>query len=157
MLMSLQVFWRAGSDPYYLWVSGWDSFKAKWEELSKQNLRLVDFKVYPKPGGTTFGGVWRSGSDGHYLWVGVDWNNFNAKWKELSKQNLRLVDLEIYQEAGVTMPASGVRAATAITSGSVSTGRTSHPGGRSWRSRTSGSLPSRSTPGHVMRPAPTRC
>ncbi len=94
--------WRAGSDPYYLWVSGWDSFKAKWEELSKHNLRLVDLKVYPKPGGTTFGGVWRQGSDAHYLWVGVDWNNFKAKWEELSKQNLRLVDIEVYLEGGVT-------------------------------------------------------
>jgi len=102
--------WRAGSDPHYLWVSDWNSFKAKWEELSKQNLRLVDLRVYPEGGVTKFGGAWRAGSDAHYLWVGVDWNNFKAKWEELSKQNLRLIDLEVYTEGGATKFAGAWRA-----------------------------------------------
>src|SRR5579885_2377008 len=64
---------RHGTDPYYFWVSDWKSFQSKWQQLSNQNLRLVDLKVYPSGGTTTFGGVWRAGSDAHYLWVGVDW------------------------------------------------------------------------------------
>jgi hypothetical protein len=38
--------WRAGTDPYYLWVSDWNNFKKKWEELSEENLRLVDLERY---------------------------------------------------------------------------------------------------------------
>lgn len=94
--------WRSGTDPYYFWVSDWNSFTAKWEELTKQNLRLVDLKVHSEGGSTEFAGAWRAGSDAHYLWAGVDWNGFEAKWKELSQQNLRLTDLEIYSEGGVT-------------------------------------------------------
>jgi polyglycine hydrolase-like protein/peptidase M23-like protein len=92
--------WRSGSDPYYLWVSDWNSFHAKWEELSKQNLRLVDLKVSTDSGKPRFGGVWRAGTDAHYLWIGADWKHFHDKWDELSKQNLRLVDLEVYTEGG---------------------------------------------------------
>jgi hypothetical protein len=94
--------WRAGNDPYYLWVADWNGFNAKWQELSKQNLRLVDLKVYTGGGATMFGGVWRAGSDAHYLWVGVDWNSFQAKWQELSSQNLRLIDIQVYHEGGAT-------------------------------------------------------
>jgi len=102
--------WRSGSDPYYLWVADWNSFKAKWEELSKQNLRLVDLKVYTGGGATKYAGVWRAGSDAHYLWVGVDWNSFKAKWEELIQQNLRLTDLEIFTEGNVTKYAGVWRA-----------------------------------------------
>jgi hypothetical protein len=82
--------WRGGSDGYYLW-SGveWNNFTAKWEELGKQNLRLVDIETYVAGGKRLYTGVWRSGTDGYYLWAGVDWNNFTAKWTELGKQNLR--------------------------------------------------------------------
>jgi hypothetical protein len=76
----------------------WNNFKAKWEELSKQNLRLVDIEIYREGGATKYAGVWRAGSDAHFLWSGVDFGSFKSKWEELSKQNLRLVDLEIYQE-----------------------------------------------------------
>ena len=93
--------WRAGNDGHYLWVGvGWDNFKAKWEELAKQNLRLVDLETYVDGGQRKYAGVWRSGSDGHYLWVGVGWDNFKAKWEELAKQNLRLIDIETYIEGG---------------------------------------------------------
>ncbi len=103
--------WRHGSDPYYLWGGvDWNSFNTKWQQLSQQNLRLIDLKVYPGNGPTKFSGVWRAGNDGHYLWVGVDWNSFNAKWQELSAKNLRLVDLEIYQEGGQTKYAGVWRA-----------------------------------------------
>jgi hypothetical protein len=40
--MLLQVFGVSGSDAYYLWSGvDWNNFNAKWEELSKQNLRLI--------------------------------------------------------------------------------------------------------------------
>jgi hypothetical protein len=30
--------WRAGSGPYYLWANvTWDSFRAKWQELSAKH------------------------------------------------------------------------------------------------------------------------
>src|SRR5260370_794912 len=83
--------WRAGNDPYYLWVgAGWNDFVKKWEDLSKQNLRLVDLETYEEGGQRKFAGVWRAGSDAHYLWVGANWNDFRKKWEDLGKQNLRL-------------------------------------------------------------------
>ena len=51
---------------------------AKWQELSAQNLRLVDIDIYEDGGQMKYAGVWRAGSDAHYLWVGVDWENFTA-------------------------------------------------------------------------------
>src|SRR5260370_55655 len=102
--------WRAGDDPYYLWVADWNGFSAKWQELSNQNLLLVDLKVYTVGGATMYAGVWRAGSDAHYLWVGVDWNSFKAKWHELSHQGLRLVDVEVYEDGGSTKYAGVWRA-----------------------------------------------
>src|SRR5258708_2840649 len=91
--------WRAGNDPYYRWVgSNWDDFNKKWEELSKQNLRLVDVETYMDGGQRRFAGVWRAGNDAHYLWVGANWNDFTKKWEELGKQNLRLTVLKTYTE-----------------------------------------------------------
>ena len=42
--------WRAGTEDYYLW-SGveWSNFNAKWAELVKQNLRLIDIEIYSYP------------------------------------------------------------------------------------------------------------
>ncbi len=93
--------WRQGNDGNYLWSGvDWNNFNAKWAELAKQNLRLVDIETYVENGKRLYSGVWRQGNDGYFLWAGVDWNNFNAKWTELSKQNLRLVDIETYVENG---------------------------------------------------------
>jgi hypothetical protein len=40
-----------GTEAYYLWVgASWQNFRAKWEELAAQNLRLIDLDVVP-PGG----------------------------------------------------------------------------------------------------------
>jgi C1A family cysteine protease len=103
--------WRAGSDAYYLWVNAnWDNFRAKWEELSKQNLRLVDLESYTLGGGRVWAGVWRAGSDAHYLWVNASWDNFRAKWEELAKQNLRLTVLTTYEQGGTTRYAGVWRA-----------------------------------------------
>ena len=93
--------WRAGSDAYYLWANvPWASFQAKWQELSAQNLRLVDLNVHLVGSELRYSGVWRQGTGGHYLWVNADWNNFNAKWQELSGQNLRLTSLEVVSVGG---------------------------------------------------------
>jgi murein DD-endopeptidase MepM/ murein hydrolase activator NlpD len=93
--------WRAGSDPYYLWVgASWNDFKNKWQQLANQNLRLVDIETYVDGGQRKFTGVWRAGSDAHYLWVDADWNHFNAKWKELASQNLRLTVIRTYEDGG---------------------------------------------------------
>jgi hypothetical protein len=96
--------WRGGSDPYYLWVNAdWNNFQAKWQQLSAQNLRLVDLDTVGFGSGNQrlWSGVWRAGSDAHYLWVNADWNNFQAKWQQLSAQNLRLTVLKTYNVASV--------------------------------------------------------
>jgi C1A family cysteine protease len=109
--ISFSGVWRAGSDAHYVWVNAsWDSFRAKWEELSKQNLRLVDLDVYTIGGNTVWAGVWRAGSDAHYVWVNASWDNFRAKWEELSKQNLRLTVLTTYQVGGTRLYAGVWRA-----------------------------------------------
>jgi len=38
--------WRAGSGGHYLWVgASWENFRAKWQELSAQGLRLTNLEV----------------------------------------------------------------------------------------------------------------
>jgi C1A family cysteine protease len=103
--------WRAGSDPYYLWVNAnWSNFTAKWDELSKQNLRLVDLDTYTVDGQRLWAGVWRAGSDNHYLWANADWSHFKAKWDDLAKQNLRLTALTTYEQGGTRLYAGVWRA-----------------------------------------------
>ncbi|MEI6947588.1 M23 family metallopeptidase [Paraflavisolibacter sp. H34] len=96
--------WRGGSDGYYLWSGvDWNSFVAKWNELGRLNLRLMDIETYVEGGRRLYSGVWRGGSDGYYLWAGVTWSNFVAKWNELGRQNMRLIDIETYVENGVRL------------------------------------------------------
>jgi murein DD-endopeptidase MepM/ murein hydrolase activator NlpD len=93
--------WEEATDGYFLWAGQeWAGFEAKWKELSKQNLRLIDIETYVEGGKRRYSGVWRAGSDGHYLWAGQEWAGFEAKWKELSRQNLRLIDIETYVDGG---------------------------------------------------------
>jgi hypothetical protein len=41
--------WRAGSGPQVLTTDlDWSAFQSKWQELSNQNMRLVDFTTYVK-------------------------------------------------------------------------------------------------------------
>ncbi|MBK9017142.1 MAG: hypothetical protein IPM82_25515 [Saprospiraceae bacterium] len=75
------------------------NFEAKWKELAKQNLRLIDIETYEEGGKRKYTGVWRAGSGGHYLWAGVDWENFTSKWAECAQNKLRLVDLETYESS----------------------------------------------------------
>ena len=103
--------WRAGSDAYYLWANAsWSNFNAKWQQLSAQNLRLVDLKSYRVGSNRLWAGAWRAGSDAHYLWVNANWANFVAKWQQLSAQNLRLTVLTTYEEGGTRLYAGVWRA-----------------------------------------------
>jgi len=87
----------SGTDGYALWLSEWPAFEAKWKELSKQGLRLVDLAPYKDGNKRMFAGVFREGTDGHALWVS-EWPAFEEKWKELTKQGLRLVSIDTYKE-----------------------------------------------------------
>jgi len=103
---------RAGNDPYAFWVGDWDSFKAKWVELSNAGLRLVDLETFVDGNKRLFSGVFRAGTDAYALWVGVEWDNFKAKWEELSKKGLRLINLQTYFDGGKRLYAGVFRAGT---------------------------------------------
>lgn len=102
---------RAGNDPYAFWVGDWDSFKAKWVELSNAGLRLVDLETFVDGNKRLFSGVFRAGTDAYALWVG-EWGNFKAKWEELSKKGLRLINLQTYFDGGKRLYAGVFRAGT---------------------------------------------
>jgi len=90
---------RAGSDAHALWVGDdWKGFHDKWEELSNNGLRLIDFETYTVDGKRRFSGVFRAGAGGHALWVGDDWKGFTDKWSELSDKGLRLINIESWKE-----------------------------------------------------------
>ena len=97
--LSYSGVWRGGNDGYYLW-SGvpWDNFAAKWDELAKQNLRLLDIETFVNNNQRLWSGIWRTGNDPYALLMGLSWDNFVAKWKELATQNLRLINIETYVE-----------------------------------------------------------
>lgn len=101
MAYAYSGLWRSGTDPYYLWVNAnWNSFQSKWQQLSSQNLRLVDLDTIVSGSTRLWSGVWRAGTGGHYLWVNADWNNFKAKWEQLAPQGLRLTTLKVYPSGG---------------------------------------------------------
>ncbi len=87
--------WRSGTGPHYLWANAtWPSFKAKWQELSKQDMRLQDLEVHTIGRQVRYTGIWERGAGGHYLWVNSSWSSFRAKWQELAGKNLRLTVLK---------------------------------------------------------------
>lgn len=90
---------RAGADAHALWVSEWPEFQAKWQELTKGGLRLVDIAPFTDDGKLKVAGVFRAGTDAHALWVS-EWDAFDQKWKELTKGGLRLVALDTFKEGG---------------------------------------------------------
>jgi murein DD-endopeptidase MepM/ murein hydrolase activator NlpD len=113
MAGSLIGAWRPGSDAHYLWEGAdWNSFNAKWKELSGQGYRLTSITTAGEGAQRTWSGVWRAGTDGYYLWVGVSWSDFQAKWNELSKDGLRLVDIKPYLEGNEVLWAGVWRAGT---------------------------------------------
>lgn len=101
MTNSYTGVWRAGSGAHYLWANvDWNSFKSKWEDLSKKNLRLVDMNIHVHGNSVRYTGVWHAGTGGHYLWVNASWNSFRAKWQELAGKGLRLTVLKVVPLGG---------------------------------------------------------
>ena len=94
----LGVF-QHGTDGHAFWASEWDDFNAKWKELSKSGLRLVDLAPYKDGSKRMYAGVFRAGTDNHALWIS-EWKEFNNKWKELTQDGLRLVSIDTYVENG---------------------------------------------------------
>ena len=88
-----------GSGAFAFWVSPWETFEAKWKELSNDNMRLVDIATYTEGNETMYAGVYQAGTDPFALWVS-DWPTFEAKWKELSANGLRLVAIDTFVENG---------------------------------------------------------
>ena len=104
---------RASGQRQALWVHDtWDGFKQKWQELSDDGLRLVDFDATRVDGKRRFTGVFHEGGGAHALWVDDDWAGFEAKWRELSGQGLRLIDLESWADGGARRYAGVFRAGT---------------------------------------------
>ncbi|MFE5410140.1 hypothetical protein [Microbacterium sp. NPDC056569] len=91
-----------GNDGHALWAADWESFEAKWKELSRNGLRLHSISVSVENDVPQFIGTYRAGSGGHALWVS-NWPSFEAKWKELSRQGLRLVSIAVYEDDGTAM------------------------------------------------------
>ncbi len=91
-----------GSDGHALWAAGWNSFEAKWKELSGKGLRLHSISVSVEGDVPQFIGTYRAGTGGHALWVS-NWQSFEAKWKELSGKGLRLVSIAVYEVNGTAM------------------------------------------------------
>jgi hypothetical protein len=101
----------AGTDGHALIVGEWKEFEAKWKELSKGGLRLVDLTPYKEGGKRMFLGVFRAGTDAHSLWV-AEWPSFERKWKELSNSGFRLIALDSYKEGGKRIFTGVYRAGT---------------------------------------------
>ena len=54
--------WRAGMDAHFLWQNAdWNSFTAKWNELSGEGLRLARITTFLNGGQLRWTGVWREG------------------------------------------------------------------------------------------------
>jgi hypothetical protein len=92
------VFSR-GSDAYVLWASpDWQAFRAEWQRLAGQRLRLVAVRAYLEGGRLTYAGAWREGSDSQELAAGLEWPAFQARSHELAARGLQLADLDTYRE-----------------------------------------------------------
>jgi plasmid maintenance system killer protein len=72
--------YQAASGSYGLWVNAdWDHFVAKWQEWSKQGLRLDDLEISQPGGNLRYSGVFSQGSGGYGLWALSSWDSFVAK------------------------------------------------------------------------------
>ena len=80
-------------------MTDWNNFTAKWTELSKANLRLVDIDTYTQSGLTYYNGVYVQGTDAYALWRTSDWNTFNKFYQD-NQSKLRLIDLDFKMENG---------------------------------------------------------
>lgn len=101
----------AGTDDHALIRCEEKEFDAKWKELTKGGLRLVDVTPYKEGGKRMLLGVFRAGTDGHATWTS-EWESFDRKWKEFSNAGLRLVSLDTYKEGGKRFFTGAYRAGT---------------------------------------------
>ena len=83
-----------------MWAnSTWDGFVAKWQEWSRQGLRLADLNTHRSGTETRYTAAFLPGNDGYALWANVTWDSFAAKWQELAGMGLRLIDFEMVNPA----------------------------------------------------------
>ncbi len=101
--------WGQGTGGHFLWAgANWSDFYKKWNDLRKQNLRLVNIKTYTYGGQRLFAGIWNAGSDPDDLTrTGLNWSAFNKVWQDNAKRGLRLINVETYEE-GSTLYFLGV-------------------------------------------------
>jgi hypothetical protein len=99
---------RSGTGTWGLWSAPWASFEAKWQEWSKQGLRLSRLKTFFREteeptivltGERFWVGSFEAGTDGHALYI-LPWKEFCKKWEELSAEGLRLVDISTHVDNG---------------------------------------------------------
>jgi hypothetical protein len=76
----------------------WNGLVTKWDELSRQNLRLVDLTTFHDGGKQLYGAVFREGNDGYALYE-APWEGFTGNWKTASANGLRLEDVAAYAPA----------------------------------------------------------
>ena len=66
--------YEEGHGGYYLWnVSDWNSFTDRWDELAKDNLRLIDLNTIQDGDIRWFIGTWIQGTGGYALLRSSDW------------------------------------------------------------------------------------
>lgn len=87
-----------------LQYDNWESFVAKWGELSKENRVLIDVEAFRYDGKIFYVGVWQTGSGkDQALYQTTTWKEFGVKLNELGDKGLRLVDVNILQTGGGEM------------------------------------------------------
>ena len=87
---------RQGSGGHALWsITGWSSFTSKWDEFSKDGLRLIDVETFAVGNNRQFIGVFRQGGGGYALESVTGYHKLvqsNEKWVG---KGLRLVDVHV--------------------------------------------------------------
>lgn len=73
-----------------------DDFNAKWKELAKQGLRLMDVEVYTSKGQQYWSGVWQEGGGKYALFRDWHFCPFYKKVESLRSEGYELFDLERY-------------------------------------------------------------
>lgn len=87
---------RQGNEGHFLWsVTGWSNFTKKWDELSKDGLRLIDIETFTVGNQRQFIGVFRSGGGGFALKSVTGYHKLIQSNEALASQGLRLVDIHV--------------------------------------------------------------
>ena len=87
---------RQGSGRHALWsITGWSSFTSKWDEYSKDGLRLIDVETFAVGNDRQFIGVFRQGGGGHALLSVPGYHRFLQENETQAGKGLRLVDIHV--------------------------------------------------------------